>query len=68
MKVDLYTTHCPKCKVVEMKLAKKNVKYTEHSDVDEMIKMGFNSTPILIVDGVRYTFQEAVKWVNSLEG
>ena len=67
MNVELYTTHCPKCKVLEMKLAKKNIKYTEHDNVDEMISLGFKETPILIVDGHVYTSIEAIKWVNSLE-
>ena len=66
--IDLYTTHCPKCRALEIKLAKKNVQYKEHSDVDEMIKLGFSSTPVLIVDGVKYNFSEAIKWVNALEG
>lgn len=67
MKIDLYTTHCPKCKALEMKMAKKNVQYTEHTNVDEMIAMGFSSAPVLIVDGVKYTFSDAIKWINALE-
>lgn len=67
MNVELYTTHCPKCKVLEMKLAKKNIEYIEHDNIDEMISLGFKETPILIVDGHVYTSIEAIKWVNSLE-
>lgn len=67
MKVDLYTTHCPKCLVLEEKLKQKNIKYEEHTNVDEMIKLGYLTVPVLIVDAKEYSFGEAVQWVNSLE-
>ena len=67
LKVDLYTTHCPKCLVLEEKLKQKNIKYEEHTNVDEMIKLGYLTVPVLIVDAKEYSFGEAVQWVNSLE-
>lgn len=67
MKVDLYSTHCPKCSVLEKKLALKGISYTEHTDIDEMLALGYKSAPMLVVDGQTYTFNDAVKWVNSLE-
>lgn len=67
MKVDLYTTHCPKCLVLEEKLKQKNISYTEHTNTEEMINLNFSVVPILIVDNEQYSFGEAVQWVNSLE-
>ena len=66
MIIDLYTTHCPRCSVLEKKLEAKNIQYYEHDNVDEMLAMGFKSAPVLLVDGQRYNFQEAVKFINSL--
>ena len=67
MKVDLYTTHCPKCLVLEEKLKQKNIPYTEHTNIEEMINLNFSVVPILMVDNDQYSFGEAVQWVNSLE-
>lgn len=68
MNVTLYTTHCPKCKVLEKKLNSKNINYNEVTDTDIMISKGFTSTPIFEVDGTIMDFSEANKWVNEQEG
>lgn len=65
--VILYSTHCPRCKVLEMKLQKKNISYTENDSVEEMMEMGIQSAPALKVDDKVYLFGEAVKWVNAQE-
>ena len=67
MKVDLYTTHCPKCTALEKKLELKKVQYTEHTNIDEMLAKGYKSAPMLVVDGKELSFGEAIKWVNSLK-
>ena len=67
MRVDLYTTHCPKCITLEKKLSLKGIEYTEHTDVDEMLAKGYKSAPMLVVDDKEFSFGEAIKWVNSLE-
>ena len=63
--ITLYTTHCPKCKVIEKKLAQKNIQYVEVSDVKKMTELGFKSAPILEVDGRIYTFKEANQFINE---
>lgn len=68
MSVTLYTTHCPKCKVLEKKLNNKNINYNEVTDTNIMISKGFTSTPMLEVDGTIMDFSEANKWVNEQEG
>ena len=64
--VTFYTTHCPKCGVLEAKLKEKNVEYTTCEDVDIMQSKGMMSAPGLEVDGRMMTFGDAIKWVNSL--
>ena len=63
--ITLYTTHCPKCRVIEKKLASKNIQYVEVTDVTEMQKLGFSSAPVLEVDGKRYNFGDANRWIMS---
>lgn len=65
MNVILYSTHCPKCKVLETKLKQKNIIYEEINDVKIMQDKGFNFVPQLEVDGVVYDFKEAVKWIGG---
>lgn len=65
MKVTLYTTHCPRCMVLEKKLNAKNIDYVENTDVDLMISKGMLSVPILEVDGKLLNFKEANDWLNN---
>ena len=63
--IKLYSTHCPQCRALEMKLDKANIEYEVCDDVELMKKMGFQTAPILKTpDGV-FNFSQAVKWVNS---
>lgn len=66
MKVILYTTHCPKCMVLEKKLKSKNISYTENTNVGEMLERGFDTTPMLEVDEKVMNFKEANTWINGL--
>ena len=63
--VTLYTTGCPRCRVLEKKLGEKNISYSTNMDVDEMTRMGFSEAPILVVDDVTMDFGEAVRWINN---
>lgn len=63
--VILYSTHCPKCRVLETKLNQKNIEYEECNDIEEMLKLGIQEAPQLEVDGKLMTFSEAVKWANE---
>lgn len=65
MNVVLYSTNCPRCRVLETKLAQKNIDYHVVDDVDKMLNLGMTEVPQLEVDGVRMSFSEAVKWVNE---
>ena len=63
----LYTQSCPKCKILEQKLNAKNIEYSEFTDVDKMIEMGFSMMPMLEVDGVIMDFATANKWINEFK-
>ncbi len=65
MKVTLYTTHCPRCMVLEKKLNAKNIDYVENTDVDLMIDKGIMTVPILEVDEKQLNFKEANEWLNN---
>lgn len=62
----LYSTGCPKCKVLKSKLDSKQIEYTIIEDIEVMKNKGFNSLPVLEVDGTMYEFKEAVNYVNNL--
>lgn len=66
--ITLFTTHCPKCRVIEKKLAQKNIQYVEVTDVAEMQKLGFKSAPVLEVDGKILNFGDANRWIMSYTG
>lgn len=65
MNIILYSTQCPKCKVLETKLKQSNIKFEEINDIDLMVEKGFKSAPILEVDGAAYDFKEAVEWIKE---
>lgn len=65
MNIKLYTTHCPKCEILEKKLSDKNIQYEEITDVQTMISLGFSTTPILEVDGNTMEFKDANSWINN---
>ena len=64
----LYSTGCPRCKILKKKLSEMGVEYVENNNVDEMLALGFNDVPMLSVDGKLMNFSEAVKWLSSGNG
>lgn len=70
MKVTLYTTHCPQCKVLETKLQRAGIEYTASEDIQKMLELGFKSAPVLTVENNKgdietYLFKEACLWVDD---
>ena len=61
----LYSTHCPKCNILEKKLKEKNIDYIENNNTDEMIAKGFMEVPMLEIDGVIMNFGKAIKWIGE---
>ena len=66
MRIVLFSTGCPKCKVLEKKLLQKNMVYEEVNDVDVMTEKGFMSVPMLEVDGEVMDFKAASDWINTI--
>lgn len=64
--IKLFSTNCPKCKVLVMKLDKKNISYEVCTDMDEMMALGIKAAPMLQVDdNTLLDFNNAIKWVNA---
>ena len=61
----LYSTGCPRCRVIEKKLDDAGVQYSKIEDVDLMISKGMMSAPMLEVNGETMDFAKAINWVNG---
>lgn len=65
--ITLYTTHCPKCQVLEKKLMQAQITFDVCEDIDYMTERGWKQAPVLTVGEKIFTFAEAVKWVNEVK-
>lgn len=61
----LYSTGCPKCKILESKLKAKNISYKTITDKGEMLKKGLTEVPILKIKDKLLGFFEANSWINK---
>lgn len=66
MKIVLYSTGCPRCTVLESKLKSKNIDFEIITNQEFMIEKGFDSVPVLEVDGNYMDFGKANEFINSL--
>lgn len=68
MKLILYTTGCPKCKILKQKLISKNINFIESNNVQYLIDKNITEVPVLeFSDGTILNFINAIKWINSME-
>ena len=65
MNVVMYSTGCPKCKILKKKLDEKKVVYEEETEDEKMKSKGIDRVPVLEVDGKLFSYSEAVKLVND---
>lgn len=65
MNVTLYSTGCPKCKILEKKLLQKSIDFQAVTDRELMMSLGFSTMPVLKVNDKIMNFKEAVNWVNK---
>jgi glutaredoxin-related protein len=66
-KMTLYTTGCPKCRILEKKLTDKKIEFEKCEDTNKMAELGITSVPVLQdADGKMMAYFDAVKFVNSL--
>ena len=70
MSIELFSTNCPRCKILEAKLNEKHVAYQLFDGeraIESIQERGFMSAPLLCVDGENMDFGKAIKWVNEYE-
>lgn len=65
MKVILYSTDCPLCRVLCKKLDTAGICYEKRCSVDEMISLGISHVPVLSVDGTFMDFHDANAWIEK---
>ena len=65
--IKLYSTNCPKCRALEMKLDRAGIQYEVCNDLVEMTRRDFASAPMLETDDGLFDFSEAIKWINAYE-
>lgn len=61
----LFSTGCPKCRVLLKKLDSKGLDYTENKSVEEMQELGITSAPVLKVGEELLDFKSAIRWVDK---
>lgn len=68
--VKLYSTHCPKCNVLEKKLKENNIEFEIIDNIDDVIAFGRehdkNTAPLLDIDGKVMDFIEANRYLSTL--
>jgi len=69
--IRLYSTHCPKCRVIEKKLEQANIKYEliDAKDnpkvIEELSALGVRQMPVLIANDKILGFSEIIKWIGA---
>lgn len=65
----MYTTHCPKCDVMERKLKEANIQFEAIDDLGKVLEVaksgGFSMAPILEVDGKSMDFKDGIEWIRK---
>ena len=62
----LYSTGCPKCKILKKKLDNSGIEYAEETSVDKMLALGITQVPVLYVNDEMLPFVKANEYINSL--
>lgn len=72
MEIKLYTTNCPNCRKLELKLRQKNIDYSVINDMNSVLEfaksIGVSTVPILVVDNEVMIYTKAEKWLDTQEG
>ena len=61
----LYSTNCPKCKVLETKLKQQNIDFILETDLTKIMNMGYMEAPLLEINNEIYNFSQAIKWLKG---
>lgn len=66
--VTLYSTGCPRCKVLKAKLEQKGIEYQIVDSVEIMRELGMTEVPMLVTDDeipFVLNFPQAVSWISN---
>ena len=63
--ITLFSTDCPKCRVLEQKLIAADINFQKSSDIQEVIDQGFMSAPVLKIEDKYLDFKTAVDWIKG---
>lgn len=66
MRVTLYSTGCPQCKVLEQKLKDAGIDFEVSNEIEKIVEMGFMTAPVLEVDEKYMNFSAARQWVEKI--
>lgn len=61
----LYSTGCPKCKILEKQLRQHNIEFNIITDKNLMIEKGFKSAPKLEIDNKILDYPDAIRWAMN---
>ena len=68
--IKMYTTHCPQCRMLVLKLQEKGLEFEEVTDIEVVRKVAqdndLSTVPILDFDGEILSFSKAVQKLNKL--
>jgi len=71
MTIELYTTGCPRCLILETKLDELDVPYEKitamRSIVDKANELGISQVPFCLVDEKLFDFDSMMTWLESSE-
>ena len=63
----LYSTGCPRCKILKDRLDREGVEYEVCEDIETMQNLGIQSVPVLSAGGKLYTFAEALARMSEIK-
>ena len=63
MEITLYSTNCPKCRILERQLKMKKINFETNTSIEEMESLGITSAPALKVGDEIFDYQKSLEWV-----
>ncbi len=61
----IYSTGCPKCKLLEKELQKHNISFQVESDIEALKAMGISTVPVLRDGEKFFSFEQAIKYLRE---
>lgn len=64
--IKVYSTGCPKCRVLLKKLDKNDIKYQVVSDMAEMKSLNITTIPMILLENGNFmNFNESIEWLKE---